>query len=129
MAKNQGELKKLGYNCVVLEARDRIGGRCWSVRRGDKHAESNNKDQISNFDSGLYFNAGPSRIPHHHQLTMQYCKELGVPLEVYNNINQAAFFYSESNGALTNKKLDLNWRKGLEKFKSWYLRHLENSIG
>ena len=99
------ELKKLGYNCIVLEARDRIGGRCWSVRRGDKQTETNNEDQISNFDSGLYFNAGPSRIPHHHQLTMQYCKELGVPLEVYNNINQAAFFYSEGNGALTNKRI------------------------
>ena len=26
------ELEKLGYNCIILEARNRAGGRCWSVR-------------------------------------------------------------------------------------------------
>src|SRR5437588_13065657 len=28
------ELGKAGYDCAVLEARDRVGGRNWTVRRG-----------------------------------------------------------------------------------------------
>jgi len=28
------ELGKAGYDCTVLEARDRVGGRNWTVRRG-----------------------------------------------------------------------------------------------
>ncbi|MDX1524520.1 MAG: NAD(P)-binding protein, partial [Anaerolineae bacterium] len=28
------ELGKLGYDCHILEARARAGGRCWTVRRG-----------------------------------------------------------------------------------------------
>jgi cation diffusion facilitator CzcD-associated flavoprotein CzcO len=28
------ELGKAGYACVVLEARDRVGGRNWTIRRG-----------------------------------------------------------------------------------------------
>ena len=28
------ELTKRGYSCLILEARSRPGGRCWTVRRG-----------------------------------------------------------------------------------------------
>jgi len=99
------ELKKLGYTCSLLEARQRIGGRCWSIRKGTSHSETSNESQTADFDDGLYFNAGPSRIPHHHELTLHYCKELGVELEVYNNINESAYFYSEGKGELSNKKI------------------------
>ena len=99
------ELTKLGYNCTILEARDRVGGRCWSVRGGHQTYETEHGAQTAAFDEGLYFNAGPSRIPHHHHISMHYCKELGVPLEVYNNINEAAYFYSEGSGPLSNKKI------------------------
>ena len=53
----------------------------------------------------LYFNAGPSRIPHHHELTLHYCKELHVPIQVYNNINEATYYFSEGSGSLSNKKV------------------------
>lgn len=99
------ELEKLGYNCTILEARDRVGGRCWSVRNGSKNSEVESGDQVARFDDGLYFNAGPSRIPHHHELTLHYCKALGVPLEIYNNVNEAAYVYSEGSGPLCNKKI------------------------
>jgi len=56
-------------------------------------------------DEGMYFNAGPSRIPHHHLITLHYCKELGIPLEVYNNVNEAAYYFSEGKGSLSNKKI------------------------
>lgn len=99
------ELSKLGYQCTILEARERTGGRCWSIRNGSKHTEDDKPTAIAKFDEGLYFNAGPSRIPHHHQLTLHYCKELGVPLQVYNNVNESTYYYAEGNGPLSNKKI------------------------
>ena len=99
------ELIKLGYQCTVLEARDRAGGRCWSVRNGSTNTETGNITQTATFDQGLYYNAGPSRIPHHHQLTLHYCKELKVPLQVYNNLNESAYYFSEGKGALSNRKV------------------------
>lgn len=99
------ELSKLGYECTILEARDRTGGRCWSIRNGSSSTEKNKGAQTARFDAGYYFNAGPSRIPHHHQLTMQYCRELGVPLEVYNNVNENAWYYAEGKGPLSNRRI------------------------
>ncbi len=99
------ELNKLGYQCTVLEARTRTGGRCWSVRKGSVHNETKQPPQTATFDDGLYFNAGPSRIPHHHQLTLHYCKELGVPIEIYNNVNESTYYFSEGTGKLSNKKI------------------------
>lgn len=34
------ELIKLGYSCTILEARNRAGGGCWSVRKGTTHIET-----------------------------------------------------------------------------------------
>ena len=99
------ELQKLGYQCTILEAQGRAGGRCWSVRGGDTAQETGSGIQKALFDKDLYFNAGPSRIPHHHALTLHYCRELGVPIEVYNNINEAAYYFSEGKGTLANKKI------------------------
>ena len=99
------ELMKKGYQCTILEARNRVGGRCWSVRNGSSNIEVGAQEKSATFDDGLYFNAGPSRIPHHHQLTLHYCKELKVPIEVYNNVNESAYYFSEGNGKLSNKKI------------------------
>ncbi|MEO6329131.1 MAG: flavin monoamine oxidase family protein [Ginsengibacter sp.] len=99
------ELGKLGYTCIIFEARTRAGGRCWSIRKGALHTETEQPLQTATFNEGLYFNAGPSRIPHHHELTLHYCRELGVPIEVYNNVNEAAYYFSEGKGSLSNKKI------------------------
>jgi monoamine oxidase len=99
------ELSKSGYQCTILEARERAGGRCWSIRKGSINNEISTPQQTARFDDDLYFNAGPSRIPHHHKLTLHYCKELGVPLEVYNNVNEAAYYFAEGKGSLSNKKI------------------------
>jgi monoamine oxidase len=95
------ELGKLGYQCTVLEARDRAGGRCWSVRKGSTNQETGQPEQRAAFDAGLYFNAGPSRIPHHHALTLHYCRELEVAIQVYNNVNESAYYFSEGAGGGT----------------------------
>jgi monoamine oxidase len=99
------ELLKQGYQCTLLEARNRVGGRCWSVRKNSTNTETGQPLQTAGFDEGLYFNAGPSRIPHHHLLTLHYCKELKVPIQVYNNVNEATYFFSEGKGPLSNKKI------------------------
>jgi monoamine oxidase len=99
------ELGKLGYRCTILEARERAGGRCWSVRKGSVSEETGFGRHMAGLDEGLYFNAGPSRIPHHHGLTLHYCKELGVPIEVYSNVNENAFYFSEGKGPLSNGKI------------------------
>lgn len=97
------ELRKLGYQVTILEARKRTGGRVWTVRGGDQEKELDKPNQVCRFDKGQYLNAGAARIPHHHALTMHYCKALGVPLEAYNNINEGAYFYSEHDkGSLAN---------------------------
>ncbi|QES89534.1 flavin monoamine oxidase family protein [Rhizosphaericola mali] len=99
------ELGKLGYKCILLEARGRVGGRVFSVRNGASSEEITNGVQTAHFDSGMYFNAGPSRVPHFHQVTLHYCKEFKIPMEVYNNVDEATYYYSEGNGPLSNKKI------------------------
>jgi monoamine oxidase len=97
------ELGKLGYDCTILEARQRAGGRAWTVRGGTKQGEVSGQDQTAAFDEGQYFNPGPARIPQHHHSTLNYCKELGVDLELFANVNEAAYYYDEGSGALSGK--------------------------
>jgi monoamine oxidase len=86
----------------VLEARARPGGRNGSVRRGDT-VEEEGSMQSCTFDAGphMYFNAGPARIPHHHRAILDYCRALGVPLEVIVNDNRATSF--QDDGAFAGK--------------------------
>jgi monoamine oxidase len=101
------ELGKLGYDCTLLEARGRSGGRVWSVRKDTKETEIGSKEQICNFDDGYYLNAGAARIPHNHQISLNYCKEFGIPLEVFTNVNEAAYYYSQGKGPLANKSIPI----------------------
>lgn len=84
------ELKRAGYRVTVLEARNRIGGRSWTIRGGDKIEQTGRADQHASFETGLYFNAGPARIPSTHRLILGYARRLGVPLETFVNANRNA---------------------------------------
>src|ERR1700751_261084 len=90
------EMTKLGYTCTVLEARDRVGGRNWTIRRGSRVAFTNGTEQTCAFDEGLYFNAGPARLPSTHTHMLNYCHELGVPLEVEINTSRSALLQCDS---------------------------------
>ncbi|MBV8201356.1 MAG: FAD-dependent oxidoreductase [Acidobacteria bacterium] len=89
------ELLKAEYHVELLEAADRIGGRSFTVRRGDVIEQAGFADQTCRFDAGLYWNAGPGRIPYHHQALIGYCRELGVELEVYVMADRAAPFQTD----------------------------------
>jgi monoamine oxidase len=98
------ELLKLGYDCRVLEGRGRPGGRCHTIRRGTVSEEAGSTE-VCGFDDGLYYNPGPMRIPHHHQITLGYCRELRVPVEVFVNENEAAFYYQTRSTTLGGQRL------------------------
>lgn len=89
------ELAKRGFDCELFEARARAGGRCWTVRPGDRQTEVEGLEQVAGFIAGGYMNPGPARIPGHHATTLGYCKELGVPIEVFNNVNESAYYLAK----------------------------------
>ncbi len=89
------ELGKAGYDCIVLEARDRPGGRVFTVRKGTKIDMTDGSHQVCQFDEGQYLNAGAARIPSHHQATLGYCKELGVATETEVNWSGSALIQSD----------------------------------
>jgi monoamine oxidase len=84
------EMRKAGFDCIVLEARDRPGGRNWTIRGGDKVEFADGTLQQCRFDDGLYLNAGPGRIPSIHGALLGYCRELGVAMEVEVNATRSA---------------------------------------
>jgi monoamine oxidase len=91
------ELGKAGYDCTVLEARDRTGGRNFTVRGGDTTTDLYGNRQTARFSPGQYMNAGPARIAQW-MVTLDYCRELGVPIEVFTNVNADAYLYNEAAG-------------------------------
>ena len=99
------ELGKVGYDCRVLEARARAGGRVFTVRRGTV-SEEDGPGQTAAFDDGLYLNAGPMRIPHHHHTTLAYCRELQVPTEVFVPDCESAYLY-QTRGPLAGRRIRL----------------------
>ena len=81
---------------TVLEARDRTGGRCLTLRTGDTLTEDENSDlessrgetQVVRFarpvgDREPYLNAGPGRIPSSHKRLLDYLRRFGVEVEIY----------------------------------------------
>lgn len=92
------ELRQAGYNCTILEARSRAGGRNWSLRSGDIVEELGSKPQLARWDREphMYFNPGPARIPHHHRGILDYCRKLEVPVEVMVNDSRGAYLQDDA---------------------------------
>ena len=89
--------QKSGMEVTVLEALNRTGGRCLSLRTGDTLTEDVDSElfdskpgetQVVRFkrpvgDSEPYLNAGPGRIPSSHKRLLAYLKKFGVDVEIY----------------------------------------------
>jgi len=90
------ELDRAGFACTVLEAQPRAGGRSLTLRRGGAFKELGDAPlQRCGFDDGLYLNAGPGRIPHHHTHLIDYCRRFGVTLEPYIFASRANLMHSD----------------------------------
>ena len=93
------ELRKAGYDCTVIEARSRVGGRNWTVRHSTVLEMIDGTRQVCDFEAGQYWNAGPARLPSHHQAVLGYCRELGVALEVEVNTSRGSLLLNpQANG-------------------------------
>lgn len=89
--------QQCGMEVIVLEAQNRTGGRCLSLRTGDTLTEDQDSElfnstpgdtQVVRFERPLgdhepYLNAGPGRIPSGHKHLLSYLKQFGVEVEVY----------------------------------------------
>ncbi len=72
------ELKRQGHRPIVLEARNRVGGRVHTLR---------------DFAPGLYAEAGAMRIPRAHELTLAYCRLFNLPLRPFVMGNPRGLVY------------------------------------
>ena len=89
------ELRKAGFGVLVLEARDRPGGRNWTIRKGTTVESTDGLVQQCTWRDGLYMNAGPGRIPSIHTHILGYCREFAIPLEVEINASRSALMQSD----------------------------------
>ena len=94
------ELEQRGFSVTVLEARQRIGGRAWTVRDGDMIEMNGEATQTAKFSDGIYFNAGPARLPSFHQGMLGYARKFGVPLEVEVNSSRSAYVVGKDGSKL-----------------------------
>ena len=90
------ELRGQGYVPTILEARARVGGRNWTIRRGTEIDFTDGSKQSCEFDDGHYFNAGPARLPSIHKNMLGYCHRLNVPLEVEVNTSRSALMQADT---------------------------------
>ena len=118
------ELGKAGFDCRILEARPRPGGRCFTVRRSTV-SEEEGSTQTAAFNDGNYFNAGPMRISHHHHTTLAYCRELNVATEVFVPDCESAYL-AQTRGALAGKRVRL--REARADFDGYIAELLSKSL-
>lgn len=89
------ELRKLGYEVVVLEARERPGGRNFTGRNGTRVEFVDGTVQTIQWEDGNYQNLGPARLPSTHWTMLNYVRELGVPLEVEINTSRSSLLQND----------------------------------
>lgn len=65
---------------TVLEALPGVGGRNWTLRRGDPVPDILGAAQTCSFSPGQYLNAGPWRLPAHARV-LALAQRFGLALE------------------------------------------------
>jgi len=119
--------QKSGAKVTVLEALNRTGGRCLSLRTGDVLTEdvdsqlfnsTPGEPQVVRFkrpvgDSEPYLNAGPGRIPSSHKRLLHYLKKFSVDVEVYVMNSESNLVQKDNSfggDAMVYRRLDHNTR-------------------
>lgn len=90
------EMRRAGYEVRILEYQNRHGGRCLTIRGGDRYTEMGGHEITCDFQGDGYFNPGPWRLPVHHRAVFDYCRRLGVPIQPFINKNDKAYLHSSS---------------------------------
>ncbi len=90
------EMWALGYECTVLEARGRPGGRNWTVRGGDTVGFVDGTKQRCTWDAGNYQNVGPARLPSIHKTMLGYCRKLGIEMQVEVNTSRSSLLQNDA---------------------------------
>lgn len=90
------ELRALGYKVTLLEARERPGGRNYTVRPGDTVTFLDGVTQRCSWDDGHYQNFGPARLPSIHPNILGYCRKLSVELQVEVNMTRSAHLQNDA---------------------------------
>ena len=90
------ELRSLGFSVVVLEARERPGGRNYTVRPGDTIALNDGSKQQCDWEATHYQNFGPARLPSIHPTILSYCRKLGVELQVEVNSTRSSYLQNDA---------------------------------
>ncbi|MCF6137413.1 flavin monoamine oxidase family protein [Pseudalkalibacillus berkeleyi] len=72
-------LKQAGHHVSIIEARNRVGGRIYTIRKP--------------FTNGNYFEAGAMRIPHVHFLVLEYLKKFGIQTNAFINATANDIIY------------------------------------
>lgn len=117
-----------GAQVTIVEALNRTGGRCLSLRTGDVLVEDKDSQlfdsepdtpQVVRFerphgDSEPYLNAGPGRIPSSHKRLLSYLQKFSVDVEIYV-MNSESNLVSMGDGPLKDlpvvyRRLDHNTR-------------------
>jgi monoamine oxidase len=66
------------------------------VRGGDKVVFTDGTTQNCEWGPGYYQNAGPARLPSIHPTILNYCKKLGVELQVEVNMSRSALLQNDA---------------------------------
>ena len=108
------ELKKLGYDVTLLEARERPGGRNWTGRKGTKVKFVDGVEQTIAWEDGNYQNLGPARLPSTHWTMLGYARELKVPMEVEINTSRSSLLQNDkvNSGAAVTQRKAINDTRG-----------------
>ena len=70
------------------------------MRNGDKIEMIGEDTQTEKLSEGIYFNAGPARLPSFHHHILDYARQFGVPLEVEVNSSRSAYVVVNNGGRL-----------------------------
>jgi monoamine oxidase len=73
------ELQRAGHDPLILEGRQRVGGRLYTLREP--------------FTDGLYAELGGMRIPRSHGLTMAYIEKFGLRVTPFTMDNPNAYYH------------------------------------